>query len=55
MNKIWANRLVGGTKTWDDVPVSRKSGVMEELATRVADGKITAEVYESITGEAYEG
>lgn len=55
MNKIWANRLVAGTRTWNEVPASRKQGVMEELAARVAGGAITAERYEEITGEAYSG
>ena len=26
MNKIWANRLIAGTQTWDKVPASRKEG-----------------------------
>jgi len=53
MNKIWANRLIAGTKTWDQVPASRKDGVLEELKTRVEDGEITAEKFKEITGEAY--
>ena len=53
MNKIWANRLIAGTKTWDEVPSSRKSGVMDELRNRVEDGEITAERFEEITGETY--
>lgn len=52
MDKIWANRLVAGTKTWEQVPASRKSGVMEELRTRVQNGEITAEKFEEITGES---
>lgn len=55
MNVIWANRLIGGTKTWDEVPAARVSGVKAELASRVQKGKITAEQYEAITGEAYPG
>ena len=53
MNKIWANRLIAGTKTWDQVPASRKDGVLAELKCRVEDGEITAEKFEEITGEAY--
>lgn len=53
MNKIWANRLIAGTKTWDQVPASRKDAVMEELKSRVEDGEITAEKFVEITGEAY--
>jgi len=53
MEKIWANRLAAGTKTWDEVPASRKSGVKAILAERVAGNTITAQRYEEITGEAY--
>ena len=53
MNKIWANRLIAGTKTWDQVPASRKDSVLEELKNRVAAGSLTAEKFEEITGEAY--
>lgn len=54
MNKIWANRLIAGTKTWEQVPASRKSGVLAELRKRVADGEITAAKFREITGEACE-
>ena len=54
MNKIWANRLIAGTKTWDQVPASRKNGVLAELRNRVEDGEITADMFEEITGEVYE-
>jgi hypothetical protein len=54
MDKIWANRLVAGTKTWEQVPASRKDAVLAELRSRVEDGEITAEKFEAITGEAYE-
>ncbi len=53
MDKIWANRLVAGTKTWDEVPTSRKNGVKTELRGRVEKEIITAERYEEITGEVY--
>lgn len=53
MDKIWANRLIGGTKSWAEVPGSRKAGVKAELAKRVENGAITAEQYEEITGEVY--
>lgn len=55
MDKIWANRLVAGTKTWDEMPASRRPGVKRELAKRAAEGKITAEQYKEITGEDYDG
>ncbi len=53
MNEIWANRLVAGTKTWANVPASRKSAVKEVLRGRVTEEAITAERYEEITGEAF--
>lgn len=54
MAKIWANRLIAGTKIWDDVPESRKPSVLIELRKRVASGEITAERFLEITGESYE-
>ena len=53
MNNIWANRLIAGTKNWDEVPASRKDGVKAVLAERVAKGIITAEDFKEITGEDY--
>lgn len=55
MNVIWANRLAAGTRKWAEVPASRKAGVKAELASRVENGKISAEQYEKITGEVYAG
>lgn len=53
MNKIWANRLIAGTKTWEQVPAGRKDAVLDELRNRVESGEITAEKFEEITGEVY--
>ena len=53
MNVIWANRLVAGTKTWAEMPASRRPGVKRELAKRVAEGEITSDDYKNITGEDY--
>jgi uncharacterized membrane protein len=53
MDKIWANRLVAGTKTWAEMPASRRTGVKRELAKRVADGEISEEDYKRITGKDY--
>ncbi len=53
MDKIWANVLVNGGKTWEDVPASRRDGVKKELALRVEGEIITAERYAEITGEEY--
>ena len=54
MARIWANRLEAGTKTWTEVPESRKAAVNAVLRQDVADGKLSAERYEEITGEPYE-
>ena len=53
MNNIWANRLIAGTKNWDEVPASRKDGVKAVLAERVAKGIITVGQYKEIVGEDY--
>lgn len=53
MNKIWANRLIAGTKSWAEMPGSRRAGVKRELAKRVTEGKISEEQYKEITGEDY--
>lgn len=53
MNIIWANRLIAGTKTWAEMPASRRAGVKKVLAARVESGKITADDYKNITGEDY--
>ena len=53
MNRIWANRLEAGTKTWAECPQSRKSAVDEILRADVAAGVISAERYTEITGAAY--
>lgn len=50
MNAIWANRLVAGTKTWEEVPASRRAGVQEELESRVDSGEITQARMEAIMG-----
>ena len=53
MNEIWANRLIAGTKVWDEVPDSRKNAVRTVLETRVKNEVITPEQYETITREIY--
>ena len=53
MDKIWANRLVAGTKTWAEMPISRRVAVKTVLAARVESGEITADDYKNITGEDY--
>lgn len=53
MDTIWANRLVSGTKTWNEMPVTRQSGVKGILRERVKKNEITPEKYEEITSEKY--
>lgn len=53
MDKIWANRLVAGTKSWAEMPASRRAGVKRELTKRVGEGEISEEQYKEITGEDY--
>lgn len=55
MNIIWANRLIAGTKTWAEMPASRRTAVKRELTKRMTEGEITAERYKEITGEEYNG
>lgn len=50
MNRIWANRLEAGTKTWAECPESRKAAVELILRQDVTAGKITSEKYTEITG-----
>lgn len=53
MDKIWANRLIAGTKEWAEMPASRRAGVKRELGKRVSEGEIALEQYKEITGEDY--
>ena len=55
MNIIWANRLIAGTKTWAEMPASRRAGVKKVLAERVAEREIATGDYKNITGEDYVG
>lgn len=50
MNEIWANRLIAGTKTWAEMPASRRTAVTAILAARVESGLITQETMDAIIG-----
>lgn len=50
LDKIWANRLIAGDKTWDEVPEGAKQGVTEELQGRVNSCEITQERMNEIIG-----
>lgn len=53
MGEIWANRLIAGTKVWDDVPDHRIDTVKASLKARVGRNAISADDYKKITGEDY--
>ena len=53
MAKIWRNRIIAGTRTFDEVPSTWKNAVKELLKEDVEDGVLTEEEYEEIVGEAY--
>jgi hypothetical protein len=50
MNKIWADRLVAGTRKWKEVPKSRKEAVKALLLGMVDDGTLSEEHYQEIVG-----
>ena len=50
MEKIWANRLIANTKSWEDVPDNRKVAVKAELEARVAADTLSQEKYCEILG-----
>lgn len=53
MDKIWANRLLAGTKTWEDIAkVGRISGVKAELFVRRENGGLSTEEYDRVMAEA---
>lgn len=51
MNKIWVNQLIAGTKTWAEMPMSRRAAVNNMLLEKFKSGEISAEQYKAITGE----
>ena len=51
MVKIWANCLIAGTMTWDQVKAERRSAIDEELKMHVTDGLISEDDYKRITGQ----
>lgn len=53
MNKIWADRLVAGAWTWNDVPLQRKLAINAILHEYASEGKITEDQYKEITGNEY--
>ena len=55
MAKIWRNRIIAGTRTYEEVPLTWKAQVKVLLRQDVVNGVITKERYEEIVGEPYDG
>lgn len=53
MAKIWRNRIIAGTQTFASCPDRYKADVRTLLRADVESGAITAEVFETLTGETY--
>lgn len=53
MNELWAKRLVAGTKTWEDVPPSRRCDVEDILEAKAEAGEISRETVSAIIGLEY--
>lgn len=51
MNQIWANRLIAGTQTWENLPVQRQTVVKKLLLAAVSEGLISTDRYTEITGD----
>ena len=54
MNIIWANRLIAGTKTWAEMPISPPRWLSRRFwPSAWTSGEITADDYKNITGDDY--
>ena len=54
MAKIWAERLIAGTRLFDKVPASLKAAVKEILLARFNNGEISAEdLHKALGGVNY--
>lgn len=54
MAKIWRNRIIEETRTFNEVPQTWKAQVKKLLWLDVRNNVITAEQYERYTGEPYQ-
>lgn len=54
MAKIWRNRIEAGDQQFEDCPARYKPQVLALMRQDVADGIITAERFEELTGVPYE-
>ena len=53
MAKIWRNRIIARTRTFDEVPIAWKQQVKMLLRADVKSGVITVQEYEELVGEPY--
>lgn len=53
MAKIWRNRIEAGDQLFENCPDRYKQGVLDLMRQDVANGIITAERFEELTGEPY--
>lgn len=53
MAKLWADNIIKGKKTFDDVPEKLVDKVKAKFAEYVVSGKITEEEYKKYVGEDY--
>lgn len=53
MAKIWHNRILAGTRTYGEVPMTWKGEVRALFRLDVLNGLITTQEYERYTGEPY--
>ena len=52
--KIWHNRIIAGTRTFDEVPQAWRAQVKVLFKADVVNGIISEEEYAEIVGEPYE-
>ena len=50
MIDMWADCLIAGMKTWEDVKASRRDEVKAELEQRVSSGKLSQDEFNRILG-----
>lgn len=53
MAKIWRNRIIAGDQLFENCPQKYRTQVLEFLRQDVADGVISAEQFEELTGQPY--
>lgn len=54
MAKIWRNRIIAGDQLFENCPQRYRAQVLTLLRQDVANGVITSEQFEELTGQPYE-